>query len=356
MAMAHQVVGDGMNGAQLGTLSRAVAEAVPSIVEQLLAAGRGRVHREAMTLLERPLLAHVLTLTGGNQLRLSSTIGGTLLGAFYYDHRLALTGSLLFLWLLLVDIPDRSGPSHGRRLLLVLMSALFSIQLFPMAGEQVDWAALLPMTAAAILLADGSNHMAAAHGAGEIPHAAAWLVRAAGILFALFLYASIGRAALQRVEQWRSDSPVNLPGTYWLHLPEMQRSRLVTTVNQLKDNCDTVLTVPGLYSFSLWSGVPPVEQKRFNSWVFLWPEEVQNTELPRLRQAHRGCALVSQELYTFFRNFARLPRYEFIMELRQTMRPAMHVQDLTLYRTSGAGPPMPLRDAISVPDQGGTRR
>ncbi len=75
MAMAHEVVGDGMNGAQLGTLSRAVAEAVPSIVEQLVAAGRGRVHREAMTLLERPLLAHVLTLTGGNQLRAARLLG-----------------------------------------------------------------------------------------------------------------------------------------------------------------------------------------------------------------------------------------------------------------------------------------
>jgi hypothetical protein len=284
-----------------------------------------------------------------------AAIGGTLLCAFYYDHRMALTGSLLFLWLLLVDIPDRSGPGHGRRLLLVLMSALFSIQLFPMAGEQVDWAALLPMTAAALLLADGSNQMAAASSAGEIPHAAGWLVRAAGMLFALFLGASIGRTALQHIEQWRRDSPVNLPGTYWLHLPEMQRSRLTTTVNQLKDNCDTVLTVPGLYSFSLWSGVPPVEQKRFNSWVFLWPEEVQNTALPRLRQTPRGCALVSQELYTFFRNLARLPRDEFITELQQTMSPAMHVQDLTLYRTSGAGTPMPLRDAIAVPAQGGTR-
>ena len=75
MVMTHQVVGDGTNGAQLGALSRAVAEAVPSIVEQLVAGGRGRVHREAMALLERPLLAHVLVLTGGNQLRAARLLG-----------------------------------------------------------------------------------------------------------------------------------------------------------------------------------------------------------------------------------------------------------------------------------------
>ena len=62
-------------GAQLGALSRVVVEVVPSIVEQLVAGGRGRVHREAMALLERPLLAHVLALTGGNQLRAARLLG-----------------------------------------------------------------------------------------------------------------------------------------------------------------------------------------------------------------------------------------------------------------------------------------
>ena len=58
-----------------GDVARAVAESVPSIVEQLVAAGCGRVHREAMTLLERPLLAHVLALTGGNQIRAARLLG-----------------------------------------------------------------------------------------------------------------------------------------------------------------------------------------------------------------------------------------------------------------------------------------
>ena len=56
-------------------LARVVAAAVPSIVEHLLAARSGRVHREAMVLLERPLLAHVLALTGGNQLRAARLLG-----------------------------------------------------------------------------------------------------------------------------------------------------------------------------------------------------------------------------------------------------------------------------------------
>jgi DNA-binding protein Fis len=65
----------GRNGSEIGVLARAVADAVPGIVEQLCAAKNARVHREALALLERPLLAHALALTGGNQLRAARLLG-----------------------------------------------------------------------------------------------------------------------------------------------------------------------------------------------------------------------------------------------------------------------------------------
>ena len=63
------------HGSGLAMLARTVADAVPGIVEQLCAANNPRVHREALALLERPLLAHVLALTGGNQLRAARVLG-----------------------------------------------------------------------------------------------------------------------------------------------------------------------------------------------------------------------------------------------------------------------------------------
>jgi DNA-binding protein Fis len=59
----------------IGSLARAVADAVPDIVEQLMASGTARLHREALALLERPLLAHVLAVAGGNQLRAARLLG-----------------------------------------------------------------------------------------------------------------------------------------------------------------------------------------------------------------------------------------------------------------------------------------
>jgi two-component system nitrogen regulation response regulator GlnG len=48
---------------------------VPALVDELLANGPGRLYRDAVLALERPLLAYVLAKTGGNQLRAARVLG-----------------------------------------------------------------------------------------------------------------------------------------------------------------------------------------------------------------------------------------------------------------------------------------
>jgi two-component system nitrogen regulation response regulator GlnG len=66
---------DGAARGQLATLGRVVAGAVPSLVDQLTSASPRRVYREAMAMMERPLILHALSLTGGNQLRAARLLG-----------------------------------------------------------------------------------------------------------------------------------------------------------------------------------------------------------------------------------------------------------------------------------------
>jgi DNA-binding protein Fis len=70
---------DGPNGhvdrAELQAVVSALADTVPLLVERLSRAHPGRIYREAVGLLERPLLAHVLAMTGGNQLRAARVLG-----------------------------------------------------------------------------------------------------------------------------------------------------------------------------------------------------------------------------------------------------------------------------------------
>ena len=59
----------------LPALTRLIASAIPPLIDQLTTTRPGSVYREALALLERPLLAHVLAVTGGNQLRAARLLG-----------------------------------------------------------------------------------------------------------------------------------------------------------------------------------------------------------------------------------------------------------------------------------------
>lgn len=258
-----------------------------------------------------------------------------LLCAFCYNARVALTGSLLFLCLLLIDVPMKTGAEYSNRILLASVSLFFSLQLYPMAGEQADWATLLPTLAAAIVLADGLDLIERQNSAVHLSQWGMALARSTALILTVFLFLSVGTDAVTRYRRWQTSQPLDLPGAHWLRLPPDETARLRDTVSLLNQNCETVLTIPGLYSFTLWSGVPAADDKRFNSWPFLWPDEVENKELPKLRQSDRGCVLTSEGVYRFFKRVAVTPgNDELLSNVRQTMTPIATVQDLTLYRAS----------------------
>jgi DNA-binding protein Fis len=72
MAYEHDRTG---SSAALGALTHLIADAIPPLIHQLATSRPGRVYRDALELLERPLLAHMLGLTGGNQLRAARLLG-----------------------------------------------------------------------------------------------------------------------------------------------------------------------------------------------------------------------------------------------------------------------------------------
>jgi len=46
-----------------------------TLADHLLTTRPGRIYRETLALVERPLLAHILALTGGNQVRAARLLG-----------------------------------------------------------------------------------------------------------------------------------------------------------------------------------------------------------------------------------------------------------------------------------------
>jgi hypothetical protein len=110
--------------------------------------------------------------------------------------------------------------------------------------------------------------------------------------------------------------------------------------SQIRQNCRAVLEVPGMYSFSLWSGVPSIEEQPISTWPFLWPDKIQKNELHKLRQQGQGCVLVSSDTYQFFKKMAVSPgKDELLREVEQTIVPIFAIQALTLYQSSATPEP-----------------
>ncbi len=264
-------------------------------------------------------------------------VGLGLLLAFCYDHRMTLVGSLLVQWLLIMPTTGNAPASesaYANRLLLALLAPLFSLQLFPMAGSQVDWAVLLPITAAGVLLSDGMNAVEGQVEPARLPRILGKAMVTLLTLLTLFMFYSVGSESFDRVSRWRDQQPLSLPGAHWIRLNPLETAHIRSTVAAIKENCQSVLTVPGLYSYTIWSGVAPFESKRINGWPFLWPANVQTKELPALRDQPRGCALVSQDVYGFFKGFANNPGDdELPAEIERTMDKIYQRQDTVLYRS-----------------------
>src|SRR5262249_59976567 len=73
--MAIERIDDTTDSAMVALLARRVADLVPPLVDKLLTTGSRRVYRDATRFFEGPLLAHVLGVTGGDQLPAARLLG-----------------------------------------------------------------------------------------------------------------------------------------------------------------------------------------------------------------------------------------------------------------------------------------
>jgi hypothetical protein len=266
---------------------------------------------------------------------LKVAVGAGLLVRLLFEPTHTLIGSLLFLWLLLVDAQPMKDTDYSNRLFLAILCPLFSLQVLPVAGAQIVWATFLQVIAASVLVADGIQCIQRKDLRVQAPRLIRLLAGAAGPILAIYFFFSAGRLTNSYFHQWKNSVSVNLYGTHWLRVSPAEQHLLTATDVELKNHCRRVMMIPGLYSFSVWSGVPPAETRQIDTWPFYWAKEVQRDELPKLRQENQSCVLISSDMYTFWKNMAINKGDDALLsEVRGTMTPFFEMDDITLYRAS----------------------
>ncbi len=177
---------------------------------------------------------------------------------------------LPLLWLALLPAPAGARAGGLGRRLLVMLAVLQTLHAYPVAGSQVAWATFLFLPVGAILLADGWRRLVAA--LGPAPACRLRGVRAAGAALGLLLVGGVATslsATEARVRAaFEAGVPLGLPGAETIRVRPPQ-ARLYRVLAGNLARCRTFVTMPGLNSLYLFSGVDPPSTRNTTLWVAL---------------------------------------------------------------------------------------
>jgi hypothetical protein len=213
----------------------------------------------------------------------------------------AMVWALPFLPLGLIPVTGRGWKLSEwiPRIFIVAMATTEFLQGYPVAGSQMGAAALPLLLWAFIAMHDGLAGLSSHSGRASSVSAEsfAWQPVIAGLIALVSITTRYGPAF------WPPgylDPPSHLRGSASLHLSSSAEHRYQQIAGNIRANCDSLFTMPGMGSLNLWSGVPAPNGLNTTGWMRTFSPE-QQQQLLRLLQANtHGCAIYNADLAGFW--------------------------------------------------------
>ena len=212
----------------------------------------------------------------------------------------------LLAWLAVVP-PTEFAETRRQRFVraAIVFVAIFEIlQAYPAPGAQLLSGLLTFVLVAALLAADGVRLIAVSgqSATDERRRSMQRAVAAAGVAVAIYI-AAFGLLDRSRdaFSRYRSDPALELPGASMVRLIRPQAETLRGTVQAIRDQkCQPLLTVPGLNSFHLWSGVQPPTGENLTHWFIVLDAERQQRVVDAIRDKPKLCILRDDAIVDFW--------------------------------------------------------
>jgi hypothetical protein len=259
------------------------------------------------------------------------------------------------LWLLVWPLAGVAPAQTAARAWLALLLLGQSLHAFPVPGSQIAWGTVLVIPLAAI----GAWEAAAGLAARHAPRGTTWLRPAAGAaaaaLAALALFT--GWSFAQVATRYREGQNLEMPGAERIRLPDNSAALFRLLTQNAVAYGDMLFSLPGTFSFNLWTGLPAPTLANVTHWFSLLDAGKQQAIIRQLEAHPRACLIVQPGHVRFLaeRNLApKGPLYEYIqreyepafafddVEFRvrrgRTIRPFLVAEMLTLAPAANAGP------------------
>ncbi len=284
-----------------GTTSRGVISGIILMPLQMMSAfGQGPLTSDSRPEAALSLLIAVfyfLALRRGLQFSsvavavLKLIFAATVIAPVLLGRSTALQGWGLFLWIVLVPLPESEGEAArgdetGRvdlsRLSLVLLAALQPLQSYPVAGSQVAIGTMLMVSAAIVCLAD---LLAWARFRAGVASAAAWALQAVGPATTVALLAFMVVRVAQEKSAYDQSVPLGIHESSRLRLPERQVAGIRWLVANINHSCDTFLCPTGFHSLYLWTDKEPPSRIVLGHVLSLFTQSEQQALLDSIEAA-----------------------------------------------------------------------
>lgn len=191
----------------------------------------------------------------------------------------------LFAWPLTGEAPGRAAA----RLWVVLLLLGQSLHAFPVSGSQIAWGSVLVMPLAALGAWDAgkwlSDHLALS------PQRRRWLslITATGlVLFGVVTTLRFTRVA----RRYPEGQSLGLPGAELIRLPDATATEFRLMHQNAIAHGDVLFSLPGMFSFNLWTGLPTPTLANVTHWFSLLDPSRQDA-IRQVLEAHPRAAVIT---------------------------------------------------------------
>ncbi|GAB5560749.1 MAG: hypothetical protein SynsKO_23960 [Synoicihabitans sp.] len=189
-------------------------------------------------------------------------------------------------WLLVGGFDTSSKPQHRARVWIALLLSWQFLHAYPVAGTQLTWGTFLwiPLLVAA-----------ASESARILTRAAADHIRTSRAIktgYAVLCIALIALPLRRAGSYYRHAEPLNLPGAKLLRVPPGVGSAIRINAANAALNADLLYSLPGSFSFNLWTDLPTPNSTNVTHWVTLLSNEQQQRIVDQLTRAERTAWIV----------------------------------------------------------------
>lgn len=245
---------------------------------------------------------------------------------------------LAFSWVALIGTAGERRDVSFALLLVPLLAVPQALHAFPVAGSQTLWATFLLIPVGAICIANGARGLLAAL-PGTVERQAL-----AGVAVCVFVVVGYLVANTSIREPLRAAKPsydagvsLGLPGAESIHVSE-EEAHLYRGISAAIDrNCASLIMLPGMDSFYLWTEEEPPTGFTATGWPTLFDESHQRQVIAEIEPIEGLCQLRNEALAAGWGN-GTIPPGPLVSYLDHGFRPIARWKDYELLvRGRGAG-------------------